>query len=67
MFAPKSVLAFNGATNNAPMGIMKRPTPLAVRLSQAEKIALTEIAKQLKPAETISFAQHAHQWCVNCV
>jgi predicted transcriptional regulator len=27
---------------------MKRPTPLAVRLSQAEKIALTEIAKQLK-------------------
>jgi uncharacterized protein (DUF1778 family) len=30
------------------MGIMKRPTPLAVRLSQAEKIALTEIAKQLK-------------------
>ena len=27
---------------------MKRPTPLAVRLSQAEKNALTEIAVQLK-------------------
>jgi hypothetical protein len=27
---------------------MKRPTPLAVRLTQAEKNALTEIAVQLK-------------------
>jgi uncharacterized protein (DUF1778 family) len=27
---------------------MKRPTPLAVRLTQSEKNALTEIAKELK-------------------
>ena len=27
---------------------MKRPTPLAVRISQAEKNALTEVANQLK-------------------
>jgi len=28
--------------------MMKRPTPLAVRISQADKNALTEIAVQLK-------------------
>jgi hypothetical protein len=48
MFAPKSVLAFMGTTKIVLMGIMKRPSPLSVRISQADKNTLTEVAKQLR-------------------
>jgi uncharacterized protein (DUF1778 family) len=37
-----------GTTKLVPKTIMKRPSPLSVRISQAEKNTLTEAAKQLR-------------------